>query len=214
MTTDTIDTIDALLARYVAGTLPVPVRVLVEAHLDLQPRSRDFVRALEAIAGDELVMAKQRPIADRDARLAAIFASDMPQMSRIAVETDPVMPRVLQDFIGHRIADIPWRTKMPGFREFDLGEVDGCQASMFWIKAGRKIPHHTHEGQEFTLVLDGAFTDVNGRYGRGDISVADESVNHRPIAESDRPCIGFAVTDAPLRFNGPLGQRVTDILGF
>ena len=40
-----------------------------------------------------------------------------------------------------------------------------------------------------------------------------EAIDHRPIAEKERPCIGFAITDAPLRFTGPLGQRLTDILG-
>ena len=56
--------------------------------------------------------------------------------------------------------------------------------------------------------------NTTGRYGRGDIAIADQSVNHRPIAETERPCISFAVTDAPLRFNGPIGQRLSDILGF
>ena len=35
MTADTIDTIDTLMARYVAGALPLPARVLVESHLEI-----------------------------------------------------------------------------------------------------------------------------------------------------------------------------------
>ena len=75
------------------------------------------------------------------------------------------------------------------------------------------MPSHTHEGSELTLVLDGAFRDANGRYGRGDISLADEHVDHRPIAEDERACICFAVTDAPLRLTGSYRQFFSDFLG-
>lgn len=215
MTSDAYDTIDALLARYVAGALPEPARVLVDAHLELKPLSRGLVRSLEAAAGDALDGATPIQLPRRAERLDAIFSSATP-VPAYAVHTDRtgILPVALRNFIGHDADDIPWRTKMPGFREFDMGEIDGCHVSLFWIRPGRKIPHHTHDGSELTLVVDGAFADVTGRYGRGDIAIADDHTNHRPIAEKDRPCISFAVTDAPLRFNGPIGQRLSDIMGF
>lgn len=213
MNAQSYETIDNILARYVAGTLPLPVRLLVDAHLELRPTNRSFVRGLEVLAGEELSEAPPAVLSDRDARLAAIFASEPPTAHQTR-QHDSVLPEALRDFVGFGVDDIPWKTKLPGFREFDLGEFDGCHASMFWLRPGRKIPHHTHEGSEVTLVLDGAFNDGLGRYARGDISVANESTNHRPIAELDRPCIGFAVTDAPLKFNGPVGQRISDILGW
>ena len=111
------------------------------------------------------------------------------------------------------IDDIPWKTKLPGYREHLIGEIDGCEANLLWIKPGRKMPSHTHEGSEVTPGLSGAFTDANGRYGPGDIAVADDSIDHRPIAESDRPCICFAVTDAPLRLTGSYTQMFSDFLG-
>jgi putative transcriptional regulator len=214
MTTETTDTLDALMARYVAGTLPYPAHVLVQSHLELKPANRGFVRGLEAMAGVALdEIASDRPIANRDRRLDAIFASTPPAAPPIIAVNDQVMPRALRDFVGFDVADIPWRTKLPGFREYDVGDIDGCHVSMFWIRPGRPIPSHTHEGSELSLVLDGAFSDIHGRYGRGDISIADETIDHRPVAEKDRPCIGFAVTDAPLRFTGSLRQRLSDLLG-
>ncbi len=214
MTADTIDTLDGLMARYVAGTLPYPAHVLVQSHLELQPTNRGFVRGLEAMAGMVLdEMAVDQPVADRDRRLDAIFASAAPAPALAEPATSSIMPRALRDFVGFDVADVPWRTKLPGFREYDIGDIDGCHVSMFWIRPGRPIPSHTHEGSELSLVLDGAFTDTNGRYGRGDISIANESIDHRPVAEKERPCIGFAVTDAPLRFTGSLRQRLSDLLG-
>lgn len=211
MTAETIDTIDVLMARYVAGSLPLPAHVLVGAHLEITRANRPFVAGLEELAGKALEDGTAMPLANRSGRLASIFeapAGDTPAPAR----GTKVFPHILRDFIGFDETDIPWRTKMPGFREYEI-ESDGCHASVYWIKPGRKIPAHTHEGQELTLVLDGAFGDATGRYGRGDIAIADDSIDHRPIAETERPCICFAVTDAPLRLTGSLGQRLGDILG-
>ncbi|MCX7865064.1 MAG: ChrR family anti-sigma-E factor [Novosphingobium sp.] len=201
------------MARYVAGRLPEPARVLVEAHLAISAANRPLVKALECAAGDELEDLEPVEMPDREARMAAIFASPAIQIAAPARMDDPILPDVLRRFVGVSIADIPWKTKMPGYREYLVGEVDGCEANLLWIKPGRKMPAHTHEGSEITLVLDGAFSDANGRYARGDIAVADDSIDHRPIAENDRPCICFAVTDAPLKLTGSYTQRLSDFLG-
>lgn len=212
MNSEATDSIDTLLARYVAGSLPAPAQLLVAAHLEIRRDNRDFVRGLETIAGRALDNEAPIAVSNRDRRLADIFDTAPPAAIHMTQRHDAVFPRVLRDFVGFEAEDVPWRTKMPGFREYDFGEVDGCHVSLFWIRPGRRIPTHTHGGVELSLVLDGAFTDVNGRYGRGDISIADETVEHRPTAEMERPCIGMAVTDAPLRLSGPLGQRLLDII--
>ncbi|MCI5073820.1 ChrR family anti-sigma-E factor [Oricola sp.] len=215
MSDSRFENMDALMAGFVAGTLPRPVAVMVAAHLELSAGSRALVRAMEASAGDLLEAETPVPLTSRDARLEAIFASkdEISGMTTRPREPGAVLPHALHDFVGHTIETIPWKTKLPGYREYDLGEADGCHATLMWIKPGRTMPAHTHEGAELTLVLDGAFTDVNGRFGRGDISFADESLDHRPVAEKGRACIAFAVTDAPLRLTGPLYQRISDILG-
>ena len=213
MQTSGIDTLDGLMARYVAGRLPEPARVLVEAHLAISPKNRPLVDALESAAGDELDDITPSDVVDRDVRLSAIFDRPDAEPSKSEKSGDPVLPDVLRKFVGVNINDIPWKTKMPGYREYLIGEIDGCEANLLWIKPGRKMPSHTHEGSEITLVLNGAFSDVNGRYGRGDIAVADDSIDHRPIAESDRPCICFAVTDAPLKLTGSYTQLFSDFLG-
>lgn len=213
MQTTGIDTLDGLMARYVAGMLPEPVRVLVEAHLAISPKNRPLVDLLETAAGDELEAVKPIMPSGRDEALAAIFSSPEIKSAVKAQTTDSILPNVLRRFVGSGIDDIAWKTKMPGYREHLIGEFDGCEANLLWIKPGRKMPSHTHEGSEITLVLDGAFSDVNGRYGRGDIAIADDSIDHRPIAENDRPCICFAVTDAPLKLTGSYTQLFSDFLG-
>jgi putative transcriptional regulator len=214
MVREHIDTIDSLLARYVAGTLPTPARVLVEAHLELKPKNRIKVANLESMAGLELMEIDPVPLSNRDAMLAAVLASQAPKQAEARQALQPtVFPKSLYNFVGFDAADVPWRTRMPGYKEYDLGDVDGCHVNLFWIKPGRTVPAHTHEGSELSLVLDGDFTDARGYYARGDISVADDSVDHRPCAGMDRPCIGLAVMDAPLKLTGSFRQMIGDIIG-
>lgn len=214
MVREHIDTIDALLARYVAGTLPTPARVLVEAHLQLKPKNLIKVRNLEAMAGLELMQLEPEPLDDRAAMLAAVLGSASPENAAPALADETrVFPKALYDFVGFDAADVPWRTRLPGFKEYDLGEIEGCHVNLFWIKPGRTVPAHTHEGSELSLVLEGAFSDGRGHYGRGDISVADDSVDHRPHADTGGPCIGFAVVDAPLKLTGSFRQLIGDIIG-
>ena len=213
MAPENSETLDVLLARYVAGVLPVPVRVLVESHLAIKPASRTLVARLESLAGSALTDARPIELANRQGRLDAIFASLSPTTEAKQRESGDILPRPLIDFIGFDVADVPWRNKLPGFKEHSLGEIDGCSASLFWLRPGRAIPDHTHEGSELFLVLDGAFNDKRGRFARGDISIADETVDHRPVAEMDRPCIGFLVSDGDLHLTGPLHRRLADIIG-
>lgn len=214
MVREHIDTIDSLLARYVAGTLPTPARVLVEAHLELKPDNRIKVANLEAMAGLELSAIDPVALDDRDAMLAAVLNSRIPEASTVVQRSEArIFPKALYDFVGFDAGDVPWRTKMPGFKEYELGDIEGCHVNLFWIKPGRTVPAHTHEGSELSLVLDGAFSDARGYYGRGDISVADDSVDHRPSADTGRPCIGFAVMDAPLKLTGSFRQLIGDIIG-
>lgn len=213
---ESADALDSLLAQYVAGGLPVPVFAMMEAHIAIRPQSRLLVSELEALAGSELDAEAAPEIHDRETRLASIFDSnpDFKPVSAVdhGKEAD-IFPRALQDFVGYRAEEVPWRTKLPGFREHDIGTFDGYEAKLLWIRAGRAMPAHTHEGSELTLVLDGAFSDAQGFHERGDIAIADENVDHRPVAASGRPCICFAVTTAPLKLTGSFGQLFSDIFG-
>jgi putative transcriptional regulator len=65
---------------------------------------------------------------------------------------------------------------------------------------------------ELTLVLQGAFADENDRFGRGDIEIADEDLEHTPVALAGEDCICLAATDAPLRFRGLIPRLAQPLL--
>ena len=210
-TLETNGATDALFAQFAAGQLRGPAHALVAAHLELKAKNRNYVSSLEDMAADGLAGIAPVALSNRDARLEAIF--NAPSIKEASPVVRSIIPRALQRYANLDVADIPWKSVLPGFKEWDLGIEDGCEINMFWIKEGRKMPTHTHEGTELFLVLDGSFEDESGVYGAGDISIADENVNHRPIAGKDRPCIGFSVTDAPLRLTGSLSEKIGMFFG-
>ena len=71
---------------------------------------------------------------------------------------------------------------------------------LLYIPPGQAVPDHSHGGLELTLVLQGSFRDDTGRFGVGDLEVADQTLEHTTIADTGAPCICLAATDAPLRF--------------
>jgi putative transcriptional regulator len=193
---------DTLLAGYAAGALPKALHALVGAHLELSPQSRDYVSALEASLGRSFEDERSTKVAHRDERLDAIFALD----AAPARAANATVPKSLEHFFGKSFDDMAFRSILPGVKECRVPTDDGTTAVLYRIRAGKKMPQHTHEGSEYTLVIRGAFSDVTGRYGRGDVAISDEDLDHTPIAEAGEECLCFAVMDAPLRLTGPIGR--------
>lgn len=204
MTTDVSDSgspLDALLAGYAAGTLSLELHGLVAAHLTLKPDNRGFVAALEMLGGQALDDIEPSPAARREARLAAIFAAPAPA-SRARLSEGGDLPAPLDRLAG----PLRWRSVLPGIKEHRLPHVDNGEAALLWARAGRKMPAHSHEGSEITLVLKGGFRDGGGHYRAGDIAFADAETQHDPRADPDEDCLCFIVADAPPRLTGPFGR--------
>jgi putative transcriptional regulator len=204
---------DQLLASYAAGSLSRSMHALVASHLSLSGANRSYVAALESVAADtmesEPVFA---PVAERGKRLAAIFG-DAGEPAANAPTDDGLLPHPLAQYVGSPLDQLRWRTVLPGLREARVEDGEACEASLLWIRAGRAMPSHTHHGLEATLVLQGSFSDAYGHYGRGDIAVADDDVDHKPVAGSDEDCICFAVSEGPVRLTGPVARLFNRILG-
>ncbi len=205
---------DELLAGYAAGTLSFPAQALVGAHLELSDQNRIYVSSLETLAASGLEEADPVAFLDRDSTLAAIFGgeapilndNDQPGAKASASTASSGVPRSLQSIIGSSIDDLPWKTLLPGVKECKFGEIDGCDSSLLWVRAGKAMPSHTHHGTELTLILQGGFSDHDGHYVAGDVAFADDDVDHKPVADEGEDCICFAVTAGHLELTGPVGR--------
>lgn len=204
--------VDIVVADFVSGNLTESASVLIESHLEISPANREWAKNLESAHGIGLSEGEAVVLSDGPKVLEDILSDEAPSWLSEWDEVDEdasaddVLPKPLKKHIGKSVDDISWRRVLPGLKEAKVDFGDGIDAKLLWIKAGLAMPTHTHHGSEMTLVLQGAFSDSSGRYGRGDIAIADEEVDHRPIAEPGEDCICFVVCDAPLELTGPIGR--------
>lgn len=207
-----LERLDMLIAHYVSGTLPEAARVLIGSHLEMQVLASRFAQGLEALAGDALASGASSPLSNRDQQLLDIFASAPPYESPSAFENSS-FPYTLATYAGADLPDIPWKTKLPGLRQHVIQRSREVETSLLWARPGRALPHHGHGGLELTLVLEGEFHDHRGNFAEGDVSVADESIDHRPVAGKRQPCLCFSVLFAPIALSGPTLRLLGDIIG-
>lgn len=198
MTAITHHTPDAMLAAYAAGSLPHPFAVVIASHVSLCLECRAALAAHQSVGGAILETTDTADLSenlksDLLARLDAPCASE-PVYERSGVFPGPVM---------HELKGRPprWKSLGLGVRQSILSASEEGSARLLYIPPGQAVPDHSHNGLELTLVLQGSFSDETGRFGVGDLEIADESLEHTPTADSGPPCICLAATDAPLRFN-------------
>ena len=193
---------DRLIA-YASGSASPPEAVVMAAHVALVPESAAFVRRLQALGGELL---------DREAPVA--LSSDALTQALARVEADggevraepplndmPELPEPLRRYpLGK------WRTVAPGFRVRPIeGPVDGRKrAFLLEIQPGKSAPVHTHDGDELTVVLKGAYRCGDQVFRPGDFEDADCDLTHKPVVEGDEVCLCIAALDGEIRLRGPL----------
>jgi putative transcriptional regulator len=113
------------------------------------------------------------------------------------------------------LAKLKWQKTGPGVAMFKLpqAEDDTGFLGLLRIDPGRKMPDHGHGGTELTLILNGAYHDEIGHFGRGDVADLDESISHTPIAAEGEPCICLVANDAPTRFRSWPARLVQRFIG-
>lgn len=209
-----LERLDLLVAHYVAGCLPEPAHILVGSHLEMQPSSGRLAGQLEALAGQGLDDIEPSELSASADRLKAILESKPEiEVPPFAAQQDGSLPYCLRSYAGRNLEDVPWKTKLPGLKQHVIEKSSGMEASLLWARPGRALPHHHHRGLELTLVLQGEFHDHRGAFSQGDVSVADETIIHRPVAGADHPCLCFSVLLAPISLSGPTFRMMGDILG-
>jgi putative transcriptional regulator len=209
--------LDSLLASYALGQLTPHLNVLVASHLCLSPQSRRFVAGLESLHGEAMMStAVETSPARRDQRLEAIFSSAPSSISSKPKTGRPscsILPPPIVALTGKDFSALSFKTLLPGIKEYKLDAGEDGEASLLWIKPGRTMPSHTHEGSEYTLVLKGGFKDASGHYRRGDLAIADSDIDHHPKADDDEDCICFAYTEHPVRLTGFFGSIAQRLMG-
>ncbi len=203
---------DALLMGYATGTLPEAFSLVVATHVSLCDDCRAQLGAYDAVGG-AVMQTETAMMADDSlaATLALIARGDRTPVAK--PHLGGIFPTPLQDYVGGDLDAVKWRRMGGGVSQALLKTDGGATVRLLRIPGGTAVPDHGHRGTELTLVLQGAFRDETSRFGIGDVEVANEDLNHQPVAEAGADCICLAATDAPLRFNAMVPRLAQRFLG-
>jgi len=205
---------DEFLMAYAAGVLPESFGVVVAAHVSLSDDSRARLGAYDTVGG--AVLDNVQPAAMDDNALAATLARIKGQMPTPRAATPPrkpgILPDAVQGYVGGDVGAVAWRNIGRGVKQAILPTRDDAKVRLLYIPSGMAMPDHSHGGTEMTLVLQGAYRDEDGAFHRGDIEVADEDVQHTPVAFGPEDCICLTATDARLRFTSVLPRLAQPFL--
>lgn len=214
-----------LLAEYAAGSLQLSHALCVAAHLEFCDRCRQQVGKLSnlgaaiftaqqptSVASDTSAL-KSRVLSNlentgEDARdecavaLNEMQGSEMP-VNAITAKEGYRVPRSLTQFIKRDYSELAWGRLTTSIRLATLlNDRDGSQVALSRVKPGGKMLHHRHTGEEFTVVLEGSFSDESGVFRKGDFVHRDKRHRHKPVVTKDAECICLMVLDAPIQFTG------------
>lgn len=198
--------------------MPPTESIMVSAHCDMCPHCRRIIKAeTERLAGEALSEHRAGMTYQFDAMLAGI--TQLPtaefsgaagiQISRPAnkfIELDGKrfkLPRTLQRFAGKTgnwsgLVGRLWQAPV------DIGSYG--VAHFIYMGQGGSVPEHTHRGTEFTLVLDGQFSDGLSHYDSGDFILMDGEHTHAPRTDAPEGCLVFSILDQPLHFTSGLAR--------
>ena len=210
-----------LLTTFSAGSMPLSQALCVSAHLEMCSDCRAGVRSLNKLGAHVFNQMKPSRVSDElkesvfsqlDDTVAQNPISDN-QSRNNTVRSDSGVPSCLHQFVADGYDSLSWHWVSPSIKQANLCvDGDGARVALLRIKPGGKATHHTHMGEEITMVLKGAFSDESGIFQQGDFVLRGSNDKHRPMATKDSECICLTVLDAPIQFTGNFSRWLNPLL--
>ncbi len=213
---------DATLMSYSSGSLGMPLGVVAATHLRYCAACRERLLQADQVGG-VLVQQQEPAMLSPHARSAMLAMIDREPIDVDISEPDTIepeqagsdrLPPELREYFGDSYRDLHWKMLVPGVHRV-RSKAPSAQGELFLLRIapGKKMPMHSHAGSELTVVLKGAYRDVLGRFGPGDVADLDADIEHQPVTEPGEACICLAALDAPLRFPGRVARMLQPLFG-
>ncbi len=197
---------DELLAFYSAGSLPLSQALCVSAHLEYCSVCGPKLQRLNRVGS--ALMQKLEP-SPASVELKSRILEQLDTLTEEEEETEPPsgmnssIPRCLRQFVDSSYDNLDWKHVSADISSIELcRDNNGARVELLKIRPGGAAATHTHLDDEYTVVLEGSFSDEKGLYQRGDFLLRDRNDRHTPVATQDRECICLAVTGGPVRLTG------------
>ena len=213
-----------LLLEYAAGVLDDARRFMIDAHLRMNERCREDVELCEEIGG--YLLSKdceyaQMKETSRDRMMALLDEClDDRELDGSAHDNQCVQTVALLKSMGisgelieHlerscRVGCVPSNWSRLLNQKIRYLNIDAaCEKStirLVRIAAGTHVPTHSHNGDEFTLILAGQMSDEFGHYNAGDLVIRRHGEIHTPQIGAAEDCVCLALTYHPVVMKKPV----------
>lgn len=209
--------------EFAQGTLSPAKHIMLACQSEIAPQVAEDLAFREELASGFLTVQDGRSRALSPEFIGRVLAA-LPQHQTGAgnsndnVDADNFLaPPSLRNILGHGLRELRWRSLVPGVAVHDvIGDKnfeDGDRLYLMRVKAGMKMPDHTHDGDEWTLLLSGAYTAEGQHYSRGDLHVTHGDDGHAPQIEADEDCICLVMTQAPVKLNSIIARLIQPLVG-
>lgn len=185
------------LAAFAAGTLRAGFDLVVATHLRFCPACRAEVKRLEQLGG--CLLADLEPAAlGADALAATLARLDEP--SSVSPPHARELDQLLATARPRWVAPGVWTAKV------DTPHRREDRVYLLRVAPGARTARHTHQGTEFTQILEGALDDGGVIYRAGDFIELGEDHTHRPTVHGDQPCVCLFATEGRLVATDLIGR--------
>ena len=206
---------DELLVSYSAASLPLSQALCISTHLENCNECSQKLRRLKQVGSELMCQLKPSPPSPglKDQLLDQLDSlTEHTETDRHSTGNKSV-PRCLHQFIKSGYDDISWKRLSGDIQSYELcRDQNNAKVELLRIKPGGTSSTHTHMGDEYTVILDGSFSDEAGLYHKGDFLLRDASDKHTPVATLDKYCICLAVTEAPIQLTGFFGRLLNPFI--
>ena len=205
---------DELLAAYSAGSLPLSQALCISAHLEhchacvqqLQQLNRVGSELMQQLRPARVSTELKQNVLERIESLPDTLGED-------ETDTESSIPRCLRQFVRGAYSDLPWERVSTDIHSIELcRDSNGARVELLKIRPGGSASTHRHLGDEYTVILEGSYSDEDGLYRRGDFLLRAEGERHTPVATKDRDCICLAVTEGPIQFTGFFSRLLNPLI--
>jgi len=210
---------DEWLMSYSAGTLSMPKQMVISCQAALKPELARDLSMLDCVGGVTLESAPAAELSDDFlARLTDRLDADDEEARPIGTQASASapewMPQPLSDTLKGADKDLKWRRVGPQVEYAPIYSTNNDEhLYMLRAPAGVSLPRHTHQGEEWTLILEGGYHVGEQGYVAGDVHCEDENCTHQPVIDDDGPCIALIAIEGKLRFKNPILRMVQPLIG-
>ena len=213
--------IETAIINYAAGKLTPARHALIACAIELNPDLAEFAALNTSVAAS--LLDEVKPVS-----LSPLFIGKVLETLSfghpydVANDRNPkrIMnaPPVSKGLVNRDvIKNLSWKSLIPGVAVRDvLGNrktKNGERLYLLKVKGGMRMPEHTHQGEEWALILSGGYHVDGKTYKRGDLHFENETNSHAPVTCEGEDCICLAMTEAPLVMKGWFPKLVQKVVG-